>query len=307
MSQKNIASVATSYQAINSQAIVYKGMTESQLTEAYDDCKAIPNFNLLLKDNRERAQIVKAQLNPICDVAYGAEAIQKLDIYAPQNAKKLPVLISFHGGGWTMGSKNPWAISARVLLAHGVVSVSVDYGLAPQYRMAEIITHVRQAISWAYKNIAQHGGDPDRLFVHGMSAGAHLASTALMPGWHKDFDLPEDAVKGVIAMSGIYDLCTLVHAPQADIQKALQMTLEEAFLSSPLYHLPKHPIPTIIAHGEKEPMILYHLEAGNYAQQLRNVGCNVTSIEVPGANHFDMVNELANSEGESFKALMKML
>ena len=300
MSEKNIASAVAD-------PIVYKGMTVNQLTEAYDDYKAIPNFDVLLQENREHAQTVKARLNPIHNVAYDTEIIQKLDIYAPKNAKKMPVLISIHGGGWTMGSKNPWAIPAEILMSKGIISVSIDYGLAPQYRMEDIIAHVRYAVAWTYKNIAQYGGDPTRLYIYGMSAGAHLASTTLMPSWHKDFDLPEDVIKGLVAMSGIYDLCTLACAPQADSQKALQMTLEESRRASPLYHLPTHSIPAIIAHGEKEPLILYQFEANNYAQELQKAGCNVSLIEVPDANHFDMINELTKTEGKVFKAVMKML
>lgn len=287
--------------------IVYKGMTVSQLTEAYDDYKAIPNLDTLLQENRERAQTVKARLNPIHNVAYGTETIQNLDIYSPKNAKKMPVLISIHGGGWTVGSKNPWAISAEILMSKEIISVAVDYGLAPQYRMRDIIAHVRSAIAWTYKNIAQYGGDPNRLYIHGFSAGAHLASTTLMPNWHKDFGLPEDVIKGLIAISGIYDLCTLVHAPQTDSQKALQMTLEESRRDSPFYHLPSHSIPSIIAYGEKEPLILYHLEANNYAQELQKAGCTVSLVEVTDANHFDMMNELSNTEGKVFKEVMKML
>lgn len=287
--------------------IVYKGMSVNQLTEAYDDYKAIPNVDVLFQENRERAQTVKVRLNPIRDVAYGAEGIQKLDIYAPKNAKEMPVLISIHGGGWTMGSKNPWAIPAEILISKGIISLPIDYGLAPQYRMEDIIAHVRHAVAWAYKNIAQYGGDPNRIYIYGFSAGAHLASTTLMPSWHKDFSLPEDVIKGLIAMSGIYDLCTLFHASQSDSQKALQMTLKESWRDSPLYHLPKHSIPSIIAHGEKEPFILYHFEANNYAQALEKAGCNVSLIEVPNANHFDIINELTNTEGEMFQAVMKML
>ena len=287
--------------------IVYKGMTENQLTEAYNDYKAIPNFDALLKENRERAQTIKDRLNPIHDIAYGSESIQKLDIYTPKNLKKMPVIISIHGGGWTMGSKNPWAISAEPLMSKGILSVSIDYGLAPQYRMKDIINHVRQAIAWVYKNIDNYGGDPNRLYIYGMSAGAHLASTALMPNWHKDFGLPENVIKGLISISGIYDLCTLAYAPQADSQKALQMTLEESERDSPFYHPPEHPIPAIIAYGKKEPLILYHLEANNYAQALQKTGCNISLIEVPDANHFHMINELANTEGKVFKAVMKML
>jgi arylformamidase len=304
MSEKNRSTTAL---VGNPGPIVYKGMTVNQLTDAYDDYKAIPNLDALLQENRERAQIVKARLSPIQDIAYGTEAIQKLDIYAPKNAKKMPVLISIHGGGWTMGSKNPWAIPAEILMSKDIISVSIDYGLAPQYRMEDIIAHVRYAVAWVYKNIAQYGGDPNRLYIYGMSAGAHLASTALMLNWHKDFGLPEDVIKGLISLSGIYDLCTLVYAPQADSQKALQMTLEESRRDSPLYHLPKHSIPAIIAYGEKEPLILYHLEANNYAQVLQKAGCHVSLIEVPDANHFDMINELANTEGRVFKAVMQMV
>ena len=304
MSEKNIAKPV---QLENPDPIVYKEMTENQLIEAYDDYIAIPNFDALLKENRERAQTIKTKLNPTHDIAYGPESIQKLDIYAPKDLKKMPVIISIHGGGWTMGSKNPWAIPAESLMSKGILSVSIDYGLAPQYRMKDIIAHVRYAVAWVYKNIDQYGGDPNRLYIYGMSAGAHLASTALMPSWHKDFDLPEDVIKGLIAMSGIYDLCTLVHAPQADSQKALQLTLEESRRDSPFYHPPKHSIPVIIAYGEKEPLILYHLEASNYAQELEKVGCNVSLIEVPNANHFNMINELANTEGKVFKAVIKML
>lgn len=252
--------------------IVYKGMTVRQLTEAYDDYITIPNFDVLLQENRERAQTVKARLNPIHDVAYGAETVHKLDIYAPKYSKKMPVIISIHGGGWTMGSKNPWAIPAENLMAKGIISVSIDYGLAPQYQMEDIIAHIRHAIAWVYKNIAQYGGDPNRLYIYGFSAGAHLAGTTLMPNWHKDFGLPEDVIKGVVAMSGIYDLCTLVYAPQSESQKALQMTLEESRHASPLYHLPKHSIPSIVAYGEKEPLVLYRFEANNYAQALQNAG-----------------------------------
>lgn len=291
----------------NPNSIVYKGMTVNQLTEAYDDYATIPNLGVLLQENRERALTVKARLNPIHDRVYGPEDIQKLDIYAPKNAKNAPVIISIHGGGWTMGSKNACAIPAETLMSMGILFISIDYGLAPQYRMENMIAHIRQAIAWAYKNVAQYGGDPNRLYIYGMSAGAHLASTTLMPNWHKDFDLPEDVIKGLIALSGIYDLCTLVYASQADAQKALQMTMEEARRDSPLYHLPEHFIPSIIAYGEKEPLILYRFEAHHYALELQKAGCTVSLIEVPHANHFDMINELSNIKGKVLQAVMKML
>ncbi len=287
--------------------VVYKGMTESQLNDAFNVYKWIPNFDDLLQKNRERAQLVKAQLNPIQDVPYGRENIQKLDIYVPPNVTQAPVLISIHGGGWMMGSKNPWAIPAETLMSKGVISVAINYGLAPQYRMKEIIDHVRTAVAWVYNNISSYGGNPQQIYIYGVSAGAHLASTTLMTGWHEDYGLPNDVIKGIVAMSGIYDICTLFYAPQSDSQKALQVTLEEAMRDSTIYHPPEHPIPAIIAYGEKEPLIPYFFEAQNYAFELYKSDCNVSIIEVSNANHYDVINELAKDEGKVFQAFMKMV
>jgi len=113
-------------------------------------------------------------------------------------------------------------------MAKGIISVSIDHGLAPQYRMADIIAHVRHAVAWTYKILLNMEETRHAFTCMECQLVAHLASTTLMPGWHKDFGLPEDVIKGLVAMSGIYDLCTLAHAPQADSQKALQMTLEES-------------------------------------------------------------------------------
>lgn len=178
--------------------VVYKGMTAKQLAITYDVFLAIPDAAGLLQANRERAKLVEAELKPIKDLSYGEVPIQKLDIYAPKGAKNAPVLIDIHGGGWTAGSKNPSALQAQAVMAAGGIWMPIDYGLAPEYSMDQMIDHVRLAISWIYRNIAQYGGDPNQLFIFGFSAGAHLAGTALMPGWHHEYGIPENAIKGAV-------------------------------------------------------------------------------------------------------------
>ena len=286
--------------------IVYRGMTANQISEGYDDNLTIPNFTSLLQENRERAKVLKDKLNPVQDVAYGKESIQKLDIYAPKDAKELPVLIDIHGGGWTAGSKNPRAIPAEAIMSQGVIWVPIDYGLAPEYGMEDMISHVRSAIGWIYKNIAQYGGDPARLYISGQSSGGHLAATTLMPNWHEAFGVPDNVIKGIIALSGIYDLDGLIFSSKNETQQTLQLTTEEARRFSPFYHLPKKSISSIIAYGDKEPL-LYAREAKGYAEELENTGHKVSLIEVPDANHFDMINTLAISDGHLFKAVMKMI
>jgi len=286
--------------------IVYRGMTAKQVAEAYDDTISIPNLAILLQENRERAKICKDKLNPINDVAYGSEPIQKLDIYAPNQEKNIPVLLDIHGGGWIYGSKNPRSIPAEAIMSQRVIWVTIDYGLFPKYRMEEIISHIRSAVAWIYKNINQYGGNPNQLYISGQSSGAHLAATTLMEGWHNDFDVPEGVIKGLIALSGVYDLEGLVYASKNEIQEMLRLTLEEARCVSPFYHLPKKVIPVIIAYGDKEPLA-YVREAEDYTKALEAVGCNVTLIKVRNANHFDMINAFSNHDESLFKTTMKMI
>lgn len=289
----------------NDDPIVYKGMTAPQLADAYNVFLTVPDPFGWLQANKDRAQRVEAELKPIKDLSYGKAPIQKLDIYAPANAEAAPVLIDIHGGGWTMGSKNPRAIPAQTVTAAGAIWVPIDYGLAPEYSMSQIIDHVRCAISWVYSNIVQYGGDPNQLFIFGNSAGAHLAGTTLMPEWLHEYGMPVDAIKGAVMTSGIFDLAGQVHA-QTGAQEALKMTLEDAQRFSPLHHLPLRPLPVIIAYGEDE-LNEFIIESQAYAKALAAAGCNVTLIKVPAAHHFDMINELANSQNPLFQAVKRML
>src|SRR5574342_453631 len=115
--------------------IVYKDMTAEQLAKAYDVFLTIPDPAGWLQTNRAHAQLVEAELKPIKDLSYGEDPIQKLDIYAPADAKNAPVLIDIHGGGWTAGSKNPRALVAPAVIANATIWAPIDYGLAPEYSM----------------------------------------------------------------------------------------------------------------------------------------------------------------------------
>lgn len=285
--------------------VVYRGMTAKQLAEAYDVFLTIPDPMGWLEANRVRAQLVEAKLKPIKDLSYGEAPIQKLDIYAPADAKNAPVLVDIHGGGWSAGSKNPSALQAQAVNAAGGIWVPIDYGLAPEYSMDQIIDHVRLAISWIYRNIVQYGGDPHQLFIFGYSAGAHLAGTTLMPSWHHEYGIPENAIKGAVLTSGIFDLEGYVHA-QTGPQEALKMTLKDAWRASPVHHLPEHPLPIIMGYGGDE-LEEFIVESQSYAKALKKAGCDVILIEVPAAHHFDMINELANTQGQLFKAMKEML
>jgi arylformamidase len=101
---------------------------------------------------------------------------QVLDVYSPQNAKDLPVVFWIHGGGWQVGDKTDVQLKPKVFVDKGFVFVSTNYRLWPSVDMATIVRDIAKSIRWVHDHIAEHGGDPQRLFVMGHSAGAQLAA-----------------------------------------------------------------------------------------------------------------------------------
>ena len=112
------------------------------------------------------------------DIRYGDTPAQSLDVYLPDNATAtdMPVLVFFHGGGFTHGYKEWCGFMAPALTAHPAIFVSADYRLLPNATYPEAIEDAVAAVKWVHDNIARHGGSPDRIFVGGHSAGALLAA-----------------------------------------------------------------------------------------------------------------------------------
>ncbi len=295
--------------------IVYQSYTAEQLTAQMAVHATVENLGDYMA---ESAALAKAALDKVSGqfgIAYGEADVQKLDIYAPDGApvdpNGAPVLIDIHGGGWTAGTKETRSLPAPAVVGRGIIWVPIDYGLAPDYTMSAIVDHVRSAVAWVYKNISQYGGDPDRLFVSGNSAGGHLTGTTVMPGWHAKYGIPDNAVKGACAMSGVFDLGALVCAATGP-NDALKMDLNEAIANAPIRHVPEaglepNPAPAlIIAYGEPELDELKR-QSRSFAAAWRNAGLSVREVQVPGAHHFAMSREFANTDGELHGAVMEMI
>jgi acetyl esterase/lipase len=105
-----------------------------------------------------------------------ADARQVLDVYSPPKAKNLPVVFWIHGGGWQAGDKKDVQIKPQFFADKGYVFVSTNYRLLPSVDMGTINRDVAKAVRWTHDHIAEHGGDPNRLYIMGHSAGAQLAA-----------------------------------------------------------------------------------------------------------------------------------
>jgi arylformamidase len=101
---------------------------------------------------------------------------QVLDVYSPPSAKNLPVVFWIHGGGWQVGDKTDVQLKPKAFTDKGFVFVSTNYRLLPSVDMGTIVRDVAKSIRWVHDHIAEYGGDPQRLFIMGHSAGAQLAA-----------------------------------------------------------------------------------------------------------------------------------
>ena len=106
------------------------------------------------------------------DIAYGADPLQKLDVYAPEGAagKRLPVLLFVHGGGFTRGDKRGGFYPQNITewaAKNGMVGVDINYRLAPANPWPVGVKDLASAIAWTKANIARYGGDPDRIILFG--------------------------------------------------------------------------------------------------------------------------------------------
>lgn len=139
------------------------------------------------------------------NIAFGSDPRQKLDIYAPRDAKNAPVVIFFYGGSWDSGRRQDYEFAARALASKGFVTVVPDYRLVPQVRFPAFVEDGAAAVAWTRANIARHGGNPARIGVTGHSAGAYIAlMLALDPQWLARVGAP-GAIKAAVGLAGPYD------------------------------------------------------------------------------------------------------
>ena len=109
-------------------------------------------------------------------ITYAQRSRHRLDICRPRQAIAAPVIIFFYGGAWQSGYKELYSYVAKALARRGYVAVVPDYRIYPEVRYPDFLDDGALVVRWVKDNIAQFGGDPDKLFLKGHSAGAHIAA-----------------------------------------------------------------------------------------------------------------------------------
>jgi arylformamidase len=211
-----------------------------------------------------------------------------LDIYAPDGAQNLPVVFWIHGGGWQTGDKSDVQIKPRVFNERGFVFVSTNYRLVPHVEMDVLIRDVAMSLGWVHKNIARHGGDPQRIFVMGHSAGAQLAALICIDDRYLSAEgVPFDVLKGCVPVDGdTFDLPAIITT--AEIRQAVHgLPLPEfghrvKFGNDPKKHIDFSAV-THVAKGKGIPPFLILHVAGqpDTTAQAKRLGAVLTEAQIP--------------------------
>ncbi|ADP13818.1 alpha/beta hydrolase fold-3 domain protein [Achromobacter xylosoxidans A8] len=270
----------------------------------YNARESVPDFDACVRRYAESSARVRTRRPGVLDLHYGMGQDERLDLFLPAASQApAPLFVFIHGGYWRAQRKEDAPVMAEAFNAAGAAVATLEYTLVPEATLGEVVREVRSAVAWLYRNVAAYGVDPERIYVSGSSAGGHLAGMLVAPGWPARYGVPDDVIKGTLALSGLFDL-----RPLCDVlpNTWLQLTPEQAAHQSPIFHLPERAGPMLLAVGGLETQGFKNQTAA-YEAAWNAAGLASTRIPTPHCNHFDLVNELEDPDSDLTRATLAMM
>ena len=208
----------------------------------------------------------------------------KLDVYHPVGASAAPAVVWFHGGGLTGGNRSvPSALKGQ-----GITVVAADYRLSPKAKAPAYIEDAAAAVAWTFKNIARYGGDTNRIFLSGHSAGGYLASLVTLDRrWLAVHSVDPDRLAGLVPFSGQ----SITHFAIRE-ERGLARTRPLIDDLAPVYHVRKDAPPILLISGDRNHELLGRYEESAYFwRMLKEVGHpSVELLELQGYDHGQMAD-----------------
>jgi arylformamidase len=215
------------------------------------------------------------------DLRYGPRERNRIDfLKAADNA---PTLLFIHGGYWQARAKEVFTVVAEGPMAHGINVALIGYTLAPDATLDEIVAEIHSGIDYLTGQLPTLGAAADGIVVSGWSAGGHLTSMALS----------HPKVRGGMAISGIYDLEPIRHSYLNEKLKADEAVSRR---NSPMMMAggPLKPLSLVVGSAE---LPLLRKQTADFAGHRAKYGLPVTYEEIPGADHFTIMQEMMSPKG----------
>lgn len=282
---------------------VYKQYNQEALDNQYNNRLHVPDYANYIDRWEVLSRETEQNLPVIRDVAYGDLPLERLDIF-PSLQPQSKTLIFIHGGYWQVWDKSMFHFIANSFHSYGVTTVLLNYPLTPEVSIDQIVLSCRSAIKWLYTNINAFNGNADQMYVAGHSAGGHLASMLMATDW-KLFDpgISANALKGVCAVSGLFNLIPIYHSY---VNQIIKMDMETATGNSPVMLEPPNPCPLIVAVGGAETA-----EFNDQSNELytcwKSKDVDIRLLQLPRQNHYSIVETIVDPQSSLRQALLQLM
>ena len=269
----------------------WQTMSQAELDLGLNNSAAVPGSADIVAGWIRRSGELRARHPAHLDLRYGPRPRNAIDYIKAADGG--PTLVFIHGGYWQMRAKENFTLFAEGVMTHGINVALIGYTLAPEATMDEIVAEVHAALDLLAGQLPGLGGDANRIVVSGWSAGGHLAAMALS----------HPRAKAGVTISGIYDLEPIRHS-----YLNAKLRLDEAMSrrNSPLRQPGGAAVPlALVAGGGELPML--RQQTAEFAVHRARAGLPVSYEEIPGADHFSVMNELLSPSGRIVTLIRQMM
>lgn len=215
----------------------------------------------------------------------------KTDVYTPKGAANAPVVVFFFGGRWSEGDKDLYEFAGAALAKQGFVAVVPNYRLYPQVKFPAFVEDSAKAVRWAREHAQAYGGDANRLFVMGHSAGAYNAAMLVTDeSYLKAVGGSRQWLKGMIGLAGPYDFLPFTDADIIDM-----FGPPEGYAATqPINHVDGQNPPMLLMHGEDDTAV-FPKNTRNLANKIKAAGGPVETVFYPKLSHSWIVATLSTT------------
>lgn len=254
-----------------------------------------------------------AQTKAAKDIDYGLEQgkiSNQLNIYYPADTiDKKGVIVFIHGGSWSSGKKETYWWLGRNLARKGLVAVIINYGLAPEQQYAQMAQDCATAVNWVSQHISRYGGNPERIFLMGHSAGGHLAELINADPKYLHAAGFKGEIKGVILNDAFgLDMNEYLSKAEHDdnyynFLRSFTDNPEIWTKASPLNYVQQIKNPHLIFYGEKTyPAI--QLQSKRIQQLLTEQKVPSSIYPIKGKKHVGMISQMIFGSNQLYQKIL---
>jgi arylformamidase len=272
-------------------ATSWRVMSRDQLDAGLDNSKAVTDSDTIVAEWQRQSAVMRGRYPDHLDMRYGPRERNRIDFLKAQDGA--PTLLFIHGGYWQFRAKEHFAFVAAGALARGINVALLGYSLAPEVTLDAIVAEVHAGVDFLARMLPDRIGGAAPLVAAGWSAGGHLATMAMAhPG-----------VAAALSISGIFDLEPIRHSYLND---KLRLDESASLRNSPIgMDMDRTKPMSLVVGGAELPLLREQTSCFAATRSLRRLPTSYE--EIPDANHFTIMDELARPDGRITILLQRLI